>query len=54
MGDPAQVIVEAASEHNASKIMIGAHHHGFFGRLFGEDVNAEVQRAAQCQVVLVE
>jgi nucleotide-binding universal stress UspA family protein len=54
IGDPAQVIVDAASEHGASRIMIGAHHHGFFERLFGVDVDAEVQRAARCEVVLVE
>jgi nucleotide-binding universal stress UspA family protein len=54
VGDPAQVIVDAAREHDASRIMIGAHHHGFFERTFGEDVDAEVQRAAQCEVVLVE
>jgi nucleotide-binding universal stress UspA family protein len=54
LGDPAQVIVDTASEYGASKIMIGAHHLGFFGRLFGEDVDAAVQRAAECEVVLVE
>ncbi len=54
VGDPAQVIVDAAREHGASRILVGAHHHGFFGRLFGEDVGAEVQRAAKCEVVLVE
>jgi nucleotide-binding universal stress UspA family protein len=48
------VIVDAAREHGASKILIGKHHHGFFGRLFGEDVDAEVERIAQCEVVLVE
>jgi nucleotide-binding universal stress UspA family protein len=54
LGDPAQVIVDAAREHQASRIMIGAHHLRFFERLFGEDVDAEVQRASQCKVVLVE
>ena len=55
VGDPAQVIVDSAREHGATKIMVGAHHHGFFGRLFGgEDVDAEVQHAALCEVVLVE
>ena len=34
--------------------MIGAHHHRFFERLFAEEVDAEVQRAATCEVVLVE
>jgi nucleotide-binding universal stress UspA family protein len=54
IGDPAQVIVDTANEHDASKIMIGAHHHGFFERLFGPDIDAEVRRAARCEVVLVE
>ena len=54
LGDPAQVIVDTAREHGASKIMVGVHHHGFLGRLFGEDVDAEVQRAADCEVVLVQ
>ena len=53
VGDPAQVIVDTAREHGASRIIVGAHHHGFLGRLFGEDVDAEVQRAADCEVVLV-
>ena len=35
VGDPAQVIVDTAKERGASKIMVGAHHHGFLGRLFG-------------------
>jgi nucleotide-binding universal stress UspA family protein len=55
VGDPAQVILDVAREQGASRIMIGAHHHGFFGRLFGYDVDAEVQKgAAECEVVLVE
>ena len=54
VGDPAQVIVAAAKEYGASKIIVGAHHRGFFGRLFGEDVDAQVQRAASCEVVLVD
>jgi nucleotide-binding universal stress UspA family protein len=54
VGDPAQVIIDAAREHDASRIMIGAHHHGFFERLFGRDVDTEVQCAAECAVVLVE
>ena len=54
VGDPAQVIVDAARHHGASKILVGAHHHGFFGRLFGEDVAAEIQHVAQCEVVLID
>ncbi|HEX4519689.1 MAG TPA: universal stress protein [Gaiellaceae bacterium] len=52
-GDPARVIVETAREHRAAKIMIGPDHHGFFGRLFGDDVEAEVRRQADCDVVVV-
>jgi nucleotide-binding universal stress UspA family protein len=54
LGDPALVIVDAAREHGATQIMIGAHHHGFFDRLVGGDVDAEVQRLAECEVVLVD
>ena len=53
VGDPAQVIVDAARERGASKIIIGPHHHGFFSRLF-ENVEAEVRRAADCEVVVAE
>ncbi len=52
-GDPARVIVDAAAQHDADKIMIGPDHHGFFGRLFGDDVEAEVKRRADCDVVVV-
>jgi nucleotide-binding universal stress UspA family protein len=52
-GDPARVIVDAAHKHDADKIMIGPDHHGFFGRLFGDDVEAEVKRRANCDVVVV-
>jgi len=54
IGDPARVIVDAARDHEATKIMIGKDHHGFFGRLFGGDVEAEVKREADCEVVVVE
>ena len=53
VGNPAQVIVDAARERGASKIVIGSHHHGFFARLF-ENVEAEVRRAADCEVVVAE
>lgn len=46
LGDPAQVILDVAKEQGASRIMIGAHHHGFFGRLFGADVDADVSRSS--------
>jgi nucleotide-binding universal stress UspA family protein len=54
VGDPARAIVDAARDRNAAKIVIGADHHGLFGRLFGSDVEAEVKREAKCEVVVVD
>jgi nucleotide-binding universal stress UspA family protein len=54
IGDPAQVIVDAAREHGASKIIVGGHAQGFFARVFSEDIGAEVERDAQCDVIVVD
>jgi len=51
-GDPGNEIVEAAKRIHARTIVIGEHHHGFLSRLFGGDVDAEVQREAGCIVIL--
>jgi len=51
-GEPGSEIVEAARRLKAHVIVVGEHHHGFLGRLFGADVDAEVQRAAGCTVIL--
>ncbi len=53
-GDPARAIVDAARDRGASQIVIGADHHGLFGRLFGDNVEAEVKREAKCEVVVVD
>jgi nucleotide-binding universal stress UspA family protein len=55
-GEPARLIVDTAKEHHATKIVIGKDHHSFFGKLFGENVEAEVKREAgsSCEVVVVE
>jgi nucleotide-binding universal stress UspA family protein len=53
-GDPGRTIVDTARDNSATKIVIGADHHGFLGRLFGGDVEAEVRREAACEVVVVE
>ncbi len=52
-GEPAGEIIGIAKERGASLIVIGEHHHGFFGRLLGGDVSGEVQRAAGCDVITV-
>jgi nucleotide-binding universal stress UspA family protein len=54
VGDPAGAIVGTARDRGASLIVVGAHHHGLFGRLLGADVGAEVRREAGCDVLSVE
>ena len=51
-GEPGEAIVEAARELRADVIILGEHHHGFLGSMFGADVDAEVQKRAGCEVVL--
>jgi nucleotide-binding universal stress UspA family protein len=51
-GEPASVIVEQAREVGADTIVIGEHHHGLLGRLFGEDVDGAVRKEAGCEVIL--
>ncbi len=53
-GEPARLIVDAAHDRGARTIVVGHHHHGMLGRLFGTDVAADVQRAANCEVIVVE
>ena len=53
-GEPASMIVGAAKNRRASMIVLGGHHHGFFGRIFGEDVAGEVKREAGCDVLVVD
>jgi nucleotide-binding universal stress UspA family protein len=51
-GEPGSAILEAAKEARAQVIVLGEHHHGLLGNLFGADVDAEVQREAGCDVIL--
>ena len=44
--------VETAKRFKARTIVLGEHHHGFLTKLFGGDVDAEVQREAGCTVIL--
>jgi nucleotide-binding universal stress UspA family protein len=54
VGDPATTIVDAARDRKADVVVLGAHHHGFFARVFGADVAAEVKRSAGCDVIVVD
>ena len=51
-GEAGSQIVEAAKRIDARAIVLGEHHHGLLGRVFGADVDAEVQREAGCAVIL--
>ena len=51
-GEPASAIVETAKEMRAQVIVLGEHHHGLLGNIFGADVDAAVQREAGCEVIL--
>ncbi len=52
-GEPARTIVDLAKDKGASAIVIGEHHHGFFGGLFGLDIESQVKHEAGCDVIVV-
>ena len=41
-------------ERRATAIVVGRHHHGMLGRLFGSDVAADVERDADRAVIVVD
>jgi nucleotide-binding universal stress UspA family protein len=43
-GNVSEKITSAARDHDARLVVLGAHHHGFLGRLLGKDVAGEVGR----------
>jgi nucleotide-binding universal stress UspA family protein len=51
-GEPGREILETARRIRAHVIVLGEHHHGFLGNLFGADVDVAVQREAGCEVIL--
>jgi nucleotide-binding universal stress UspA family protein len=53
-GEPGRTIVDVAKDRRAELIVIGTHHEGLLGRLFGAGVADEVKREAGCEVVVVE
>ncbi len=54
IGEPAHTIVDIARDNHASTIVLGAHHHSFLGRLFGQDVAAAVKQEANSDVLVVD
>jgi nucleotide-binding universal stress UspA family protein len=53
-GDPGRQIVDLAMDRDASLIVIGGHHEGFFGRTFGMSIQDDVKKHADCDVIVVE
>ena len=53
-GEPATTIIDAARDHKADTVVLGAHHHGFLSGLFGADVASEVKRSVGSDVIVVE
>jgi nucleotide-binding universal stress UspA family protein len=51
-GEPGRAIVDAARDARADVVVLGEHHHGFLGRLFGTDVAAEVRRELGAAVIV--
>ena len=51
-GEPGRAIVDAARDAKAEAVVLGEHHHGFLGNLFGADVAAEVERELGAVVIL--
>jgi nucleotide-binding universal stress UspA family protein len=54
LGDAGRAIVDIAKDRKAVLVVLGAHHEGFLGRLFGASITDEVKREAGCEVLVVE
>jgi len=52
-GEPSLKIIDTAAAEHVDLIVLGGHHHGVLGRLFGVDVAEEVRRRADCEVEVV-
>jgi nucleotide-binding universal stress UspA family protein len=53
VGDPADLILNAADTHDAEMIVVGTNEPGFISRLLGLSVSETVQRRAHCDVLVV-
>lgn len=54
LGDPADVIRDAAVEHAVDLIVVGSHHRGFLERLLGGSVSRELVSDAPVPVLVVQ
>jgi nucleotide-binding universal stress UspA family protein len=53
-GNPAQALVGVARDRHADLVVLGAHHHGLFGRLLGADVAWQVEKQLGFETVVVD
>jgi nucleotide-binding universal stress UspA family protein len=53
LGDPADLILNAAKQRGADMIVVGTSEPGLISRLLGMSVSETVQRRAQCDVLIV-
>jgi nucleotide-binding universal stress UspA family protein len=53
-GDVATALVREAKDRGAAAIVLGKGHHGRLGRWLGTDVAQEVERSADCPVIVVD
>lgn len=53
VGDPATVLIEIATDRDATVIAIGASERGWFSRLFDPSVEAAVVERAPCPVLVI-
>ena len=51
-GEPGRAIVDAARDAKVEAVVLGEHHHGVLGGLFGADVATEVQKELGATVIL--
>jgi nucleotide-binding universal stress UspA family protein len=53
VGDPAEVLLQAADEHDADLVVVGSRERGFLERLLGDGVDEELARKTRRDVLLV-
>jgi nucleotide-binding universal stress UspA family protein len=53
VGDPAEVLLQAADEHDADLLVVGSREHGFLERLLGDSVDERLARKTRRDVLLV-
>jgi nucleotide-binding universal stress UspA family protein len=53
VGDPAELLLQAADEHDADLVVVGSRERGFLERLLGDGVDEKLARKTRRDVLLV-